>query len=207
MKKISDTELLATSSIEESNEFFEDDKFYRRLEMKRLMLVGAMILGFAGMSRAQGTVNSGNITVSVNLIQSLTITPTGAQTLSMGDVAIGAPSPNVDPTGQNTTGTSASPLQFTIGGEPSHALTVTYPTSVALSNGTDNLTFVPSVSGTSQASSQASSTVFSGGSSSGQTLSASGAYYVYVGGTLSVGTIPSQSAGTYSGTFTISVNY
>lgn len=175
--------------------------------MKRLMLVAAMVLGFAGMSLAQSSANSGNITVSVNLIQSLTISPTGAQTLSMGDAAIGAPSPSVDPTGQNTTGTTATPLEFTISGEASHTLTVNYPTTVTLSNGTDNLTFVPSVSGTNQAGAQATSTVFTGGSSSGETLSTSGAYYVYVGGTLSVATIPNQSTGSYSGTFTISVNY
>ena len=101
--------------------------------------------------------------------------------------------------------------KFDVAGESSHSIVVTYPTAVDLTNSTvspaAHLTFTPAVSGTNTASNKSGSTVFTGGASTGQSLSAgTGDYYIYVGGGL--GTIPSGTAsGAYSGTFQVTVAY
>ncbi len=173
--------------------------------MKKLMLVAAMVLGTAAMSFAQSSVN-GAVTVTANVIQALSISPTSS-TLALGDVAIGT-TPYVDPQGKTTTGTSATPILFTVTGQAGHAVTVSYPTSVSMNQptGSATLTFTPAVSGTNASGSQGSSNVFSGGSSTGQTLSSGGNYYVYVGGGTST-LAPGTTLGSYSGTFDVTVTY
>ncbi|MCF6268512.1 MAG: DUF4402 domain-containing protein [Melioribacteraceae bacterium] len=96
---------------------------------------------------------------------------------------------------------SAAGANFKVSGEAAKNVTVTYGNS-NLTNGTDNLTFVPDVAETG------ASATYSGASNllSGNTASLNtGDLYLWIGGDI---TIPSNvSEGTYTGTFNFTVAY
>lgn len=117
------------------------------------------------------------------------------QDLDMGVVNPGAGLVSVDPA------SSANAGKFTASGQPSVPITVTFPSSVTLGNGTDNLTLTPSVSALDSDTQGASSTITSGTTA---TLAASGAHYFWLGGDVNVGAV---STGTYTGSFTLTIAY
>ena len=174
-------------------------KTYRRSIMKRAMLVAAMILGIAGMSFAQNSANT-NVTVSTTVIQGITLTVSG--TLNFGTVVAGT-----TPAALSANTNGSAPL-FTATANGATSLTVTYGATVSLTGPGTALTFTPSVVGANSSSNQSSATSVASGSTvttSGSTGSA-GHYYFWLGGSLAA--IPAaQAPGSYSGSFTLTVNY
>jgi len=143
---------------------------------------------------AQTSANS-SASVSIYLAKGLSITNVDASIDFLEYVAAGeAGSASV------TVGSSAG-ANFKVSGEAAKNVTVTY-SNATLTNGTDNLTFVPDVDETgSNASYSGASNITSGNTAS---LNA-GDLYLWIGGDI---TIPSNvSAGTYTGTFNFTVAY
>lgn len=161
--------------------------------MKRLMLVGAMVLGLAGMSFAQTSANHA-INVNIEVLKSLSITNPGNADFGITYAGVGSVTlnPNTPAAGQ-TAGT------FQVAGEPDHSINVSYTfTSPA------PLTYSPTVVGDSVSTSQ--STASSVGASASVNLNTSGDYYFWVGGTMS-GIASGITTGTYQGTLTLTVSY
>ena len=167
--------------------------------MKKLILVAAMVLGFAAMSFAQSSA-SANVTVSAAVIKGLTLSVSPA-TLGFGTVVAGT-----TPTALSAQTNGSAPM-FTLTGDGGHAVTVTY-TTASLTGPGPALTFTPSVYGDQSSANQATSTNVTSGSTVTLTGTspAAGNYYFWLGGDL--GAIsPTQTAGSYSGTFTFNVAY
>jgi hypothetical protein len=169
----------------------------KELVVKKLFVSALVVLGLTSLVSAQ---TSGQVAanLSVTIKQALSITESGS--LNFGTAY---PGYSVTPVAATASGV---PL-FTVLGEPSTAVTITLPASATLLNGTNSVTFTPSVNG-GQTSAQASSSALTLGSPS-ETLSAGGNYYMWLGGQINNGNpLPSLLAsGTYNGTYTIQVNY
>jgi len=166
--------------------------------MKKLMLgltVLSTLLVASQLTFAQSSA-SANVTVQAKVIAALSITPTSA-TLNFGEVAQGT-SPAILPG-------SASSIAFTVAGEPNHAATLTYNATATLNgpNGSTPLTFTASVIGNTTNSTSGAASLSSGTSI---TLSGSGNYYIWLGGSLG-SILASQTTGQYSGALTITVSY
>ncbi len=154
----------------------------------------ATLLLFSSNVFAQTSASS-SASVSIYLAKGLSITDVDASIDFLEYVAAGqAGSASV------AVGSSAG-ANFKVSGEASKDVTVTY-SNATLTNGTDNLTFVPDVDETG------TSSTYSGASNllSGNTASLnSGDLYLWIGGDI---TIPNNvSEGTYTGTFNFTVAY
>src|SRR5690606_23828974 len=115
--------------------------------------------------------------------------------LNMGIYAPGAGTVTVSPTSPNAG-------KFTATGTPTTGVSVTYPATITLTSGTRTLSLTPALRGAA-ADNQAGSSVVSSGST--VTLSASGRYYFWLGGSTAIGA--AAGTGTYTGTFTLTVQY
>lgn len=163
--------------------------------MKRLMLVAAMVLGITGMSFAQFS-GSQPINVNVSILKALTIT-------SYGDASFGTTYAGVDSLTLNpsTPASGQTAGTFVVSGEPGHVVNISYTSSAPAVTGA-SVTYTPSLVGYGS-NNQASAT----NPGTSVTLDGtSGEYYFWVGGTLS-GITSTASSGTYTGTFTLTVNY
>lgn len=146
------------------------------------------------------------------------VTATVQSTLSLtkdADVVFGNISatgtPTLDPKDVNHTdvGSTAHAGQFTISGGAGTGVVISYGSSYTLGDGGSNtLTFTPDVEG--HATTQANASTISDGSN--VTLDGSGAYIVWIGGSL--GTLSNQAVGAYStsaanggGNFTLTIDY
>ncbi len=148
------------------------------------------------------TSNSANATVTVSVVPAVSITSSGgsdgAGNLDFGLVIVNSTA-SIHPN------TSSSASLYTIGGGAGMAMTVSYSSpTLALSDTLGNqLTFTPQVVGSQSSGSQSSASSKSSGASI--TLSGTGSYYLWLGGSVSV---PSgQAGGTYTGTFDLTVSY
>lgn len=166
--------------------------------MKKLALTAAVLFGTVSMAFAQNTASS-SVTINGEVIQGLTIAPTSS-TLDLGVMVAG------------TSPTAVAPnngIEFTVTGNQGSNITPTFSTSVELYSTADSLTFTPTFVGSSSSAYPGTgSTVTSGTAVQLSTGSAytAGNYYFWLGG--GVGSIsPSQTPGSYSGTFTLSVTY
>jgi len=164
--------------------------------MKKLMLgltALSTLLVASQLTFAQSSA-SANVTVQAKVIAALSITPTSA-TLDFGEVAQGT-QPAIAP---------ASGIAFTVAGEPNHAATLTYNSTATLNgpNGSTPLTFTANVIGNTTNSTSGAASLSSGTSI---TLSGSGNYYIWLGGSLG-SILASQTTGQYSGALTITVSY
>lgn len=170
----------------------------RRLVMKKLMLVSAIVLGTVGMSMAQNTANQA-VTINAAIIQGLTLSVAGGP-LNLGTIVAGTTPAAVDP--------HTSPIQFTLTGNGTSVVTVQYSSVTLNGPASSTLTFTPTIDGAASSANQATAasvannaTVTLGGSNySAQS------YYFWLGG--SVGTVGAgQTPGAYTGTFTLTVHY
>ncbi len=167
--------------------------------MKKLMLVTAMVLGFAGMSFAQGeTANTGAL-VKGNVVMAVGILESG--TLDFGNIAV-----NSTPTPINPNSAPSVPL-FTVTGAPSAQVYFTFGSSLSLTGPGTPLTFTPNLVGSNVTGNQSGATTVNSGNTNLVPLDAvNGNYFVWLGG--SVAAIPAlQTVGAYSGTFTLTVTY
>lgn len=105
-----------------------------------------------------------------------------------GTVSVAATSPNAG--------------KFTASGSASTAITVTYPTTITISNGAATLSLTTTIRG-AQDDNQAGSTVV--GSGEVVILSGTGRHYFWLGGTTTIGA--GASTGTYTGSLTLSLQY
>lgn len=138
---------------------------------------------------------SSSATVSIYLAKGLSITDVDASINFSEYVAAGkAGSSTVAP------GTPAG-ANFKVNGEAGKSVSVTY-SNVTLSNGSDNLTFVPNVDQTGNNSSYSSASDIA---STGTAPLTGGDLYLWIGGDISIPA--SVSEGTYTGTFNFTVAY
>lgn len=169
-----------------------------RLHINVSMATFVVLLAAASVSEAQTSANA-NVTVTATVIQGLTIAVTGGP-LDFGNIVAGTTPAPIN--------AQSSSVLFTVTGNGSSQVTVTY-SGVSL-NGPSGATlnFTPSVYGSSSQSGQSTSTEVTSGSTvnlSGATGSG-GNYYLWLGGNL--GSVPtSQTTGSYTGTFTVTVSY
>ena len=166
--------------------------------LKKTLVLAVIFFGVSATSFAQNSANT-SVTINATVIQGLTLAVSGGP-LNFGTIVAGTTPAAIS--------AQSSTVTFTVTGNGGSSVTVTY-SGVTL-NGPSGATlpFTPSVSGSASSGGQGSSTSVSSGSTitlSGSTGSA-GNYYLWLGGSL--GSIPSnQTPGSYSGTFTMSVNY
>ena len=166
--------------------------------MKRIILAAAILLGTFGLASAQNTASAG-VSINGEVIKGITLTVSTA-TLNLGTMVAGTTPAAVS--------ASTSPIMFTLTGNGSSSISVTYlPVSLIGSNG-GSLTFASTVIGDSSSASQASAPSISSGASitlGGANYSVAN-FYFWLGG--SVGSVPAnQPPGSYDGTFTLSVAY
>lgn len=143
---------------------------------------------------------SQTIPVTATVIQGLSMTATGS--LDFGMMVAGTTPPSLS-------ALSGSAPEFTTAGSGGSGITVKYPSTVSLQDAYGNtLTFTPSLLGASVSTNQSGATAVPSQSmvtlsgTSGQT----GYYYFWLGG--SIAHVPGgQPSGSYSGTFTLTVNY
>lgn len=166
--------------------------------LKGLLLIAMIVLGATPLSYAQNSAST-NVTINATVIQGLTLAVSGGP-LNFGTIVAGTTAAAIS--------AQSSTVLFTVTGNGGGSVTVTYSGVTLNGPGGATLAFTPSVSGSASSGGQGSSTSVSSGSSitlSGSTGSA-GNYYLWLGGSL--GSIPSnQTPGSYTGTFTMSVNY
>ncbi len=155
-----------------------------------LSLAAAAILGIPAGASAQSSA-SANASVTATVVAALTLTNTAP--LDFGTVGLN--------TVVNVAFTDAAAASWLATGEANTPVTVTYPASLALSNGTENMTFTPSMG--SHATTQASASALASGNV--VNLNASGEHRFWMGGSIDTGTI--TTTGTYSGLFSLTVEY
>ncbi len=166
--------------------------------MKKLMLVAAMVFGFAGMSFAQLSAN-GTATIDAKLLQGLTMSV--SKLVNFGNNAIAAGTLTVLP---------ANGAVFTVTGTAGASINVTYPANtVILTNtlpGTGTITFnvnlLNSPDGTTPGAAAATSSSWN---LSGTYPTGTGNAYFLLGGTVNL--LGTENAGSYSGTFTLTATY
>ena len=164
--------------------------------MKKLLLVATMVLGFAGMSFAQ---TSGSCSMTVNVVSALSISKVAD--LDFGTIGAGAGNVTLNP--KSPTGAQVAG-EFKVSGQGNTPINVSYSAPSILTGTGGNINFTsPNVVGSD-------TTIVSGatGVNTGTQVTigpSTNEYLFWVGGTISV---PSgTAAGTYTGTFTIDVNY
>ncbi len=163
--------------------------------MKKLMLAAAMVLGFAGMSFAQLTANA-TANLKLQIVASMSMNVSGS--VNFGSFAT--------TTSGTESVTPASGALFTVSGTPGASFAVTLPSSsTTLSNGTTSITFTPtleaSVDGTTNSGTPSTGSAYTLGSSGTN----SGKYYFLLGGSVTLG--GSETAGAYTGTYTLTATY
>jgi hypothetical protein len=157
--------------------------------MRRIFVVAAAaVLAFPAVVQAQSSA-SANLTVSADVIKALTFSATTA-TLPFNQRAASTTA-TISPSAGAT---------FTADGQASQAVTVTFSGGSLTGTG-PALTFTPNVEGSSNGTSGWGAVTHNGSIN----LSGAGTYFFRVGGSI---TIPSnQTAGTYSGTWTLQIAY
>ncbi len=147
-------------------------------------------------------------TVDATVLANLTITKN--TDVDFGNIpATGTPI--LDPKGASHTdvGSRATVGVFTITGSASTQISITYPATNTLGNGTTTMTFTTDIEG--HADTQASAADVASGTQ--VTIGAAGSYKFWLGGNL--GTLSSQATGTYAsdnatnggGDFTLAIEY
>jgi Domain of unknown function (DUF4402) len=142
-----------------------------------------------------------NFPVTATVIRGLSMTAVGS--LDFGQMLAGTTPPSL------SAQTNPGAPMFTSAGQLNHRITATYSSSSSLNDGYGHtLTFSPSLFGATSWTNQAASSHITSGSSVTLTGDAGGTgyYYFWLGGGL--GAVPAgQPAGTYTGTFNLTVSY
>ncbi len=160
--------------------------------MKRMLFVLAMVFAVPFLAFAQNSASE-NALVSAKVISSLSIAKN--KDLDFGKVAQGVGAVAIAP--DNT-----KAVKFTITGEPSETIKVTFTSPANLVSGSNTLPFTSTVKANA-ADVVASAAALTSGSN--LTLGSDGKAFVYLGGSINVGA--TQARGSYTGTFAINVEY
>ncbi len=169
------------------------------------LLAVMLVVLVAGNVQAQSQANA-NVGVSATVLTALTITKN--TDVAFGNVgATTAGTVYVDPKGVANTyvGTGWAVGTLTVAGANSQSIHLGWPASIPLTSGANTMTYTLKVN-TLNANTQASSTTktLTGGFFDDAT-SATGGYFLWVGGDL--GTLSSQATGAYTGTANFTVEY
>ncbi len=185
----------------------------KRNTFKAAILTATLVVLIAGNLQAQ-TQATDNVTATANVLTALSISK--ITDVTFGNVsATTAGIVYLNPKGlatSNYVGTTAAVGTLTISGANTQSINIGWPTNVTLTDGTNDLNYVLEVNGYT-ANTQASSSVITLTSGYYTTsTSASGKYYLWVGGQLGgSGTSPaalsSQTPTTYTLTFPFTVEY
>ena len=175
--------------------------------MLRNLSVVILVVLVAATSFAQSNANA-NVNASATVLTALTITNNADVAFgNIGATTVGAV--NIDPkTPASSTyvGSTATVGALTIAGANSQSVRLTWPATLSLSDGASHtMTYTLQVNGLSANTQGSSSALTLGSGYSDVTTSASGKYYLWVGGSL--GTLSSQATGTYTGTANFTVEY
>jgi len=170
------------------------------------LLVALLLILIEGNSFAQTQANA-TVNASATILAALTITKN--TDVVFGNVGATTPGPvYLDPKGlaaSNYIGTSAAVGTFTIAAASTQSIHLGWPATVQLTAGANHLTYTLKVNGFT-ASTQASSTTLSlTGGYCDVTTSATGGYFLWVGG--DIGTLTTQATGAYTGTANFTVEY
>lgn len=179
----------------------------------RKILRAALAVAFAGAAVIAQAATSGSTSATASVITPLTIGKVAD--LNFGRFAPGgaAGTVTVSTSGSRTAsgailstiGSTPTAAKFDVGGDNNATFTINYSaTTITLSDATPapntkTMTLNLASEAAATATNKTSGTATSG------TLSASGAQSIFVGGTLDVGA--TQAAGTYTGSFTVTVQY
>ena len=170
---------------------------FRRIREGLAVALGLLVLFLVNAANAQ----SSNVAVTASVVAPVSTTLSGgsdgAGTLNFSLVLDGS-------TGTVNPNTSSSAGLFTIGGGAGMLMNLSFTTSVTLSDSTYTpLTFTPQVVGDTLSSNQSTAPALSSGGKI--TISSTGSYYIWLGGSV---VVPSgQAGGTYTGTFSLTVSY
>lgn len=159
-----------------------------------IIVVFSFILFAYSTSMAQSSA-SANANVTATIQQGLSISLVAGTSIDFGTITATSST-------QNPSVTPDAGANFHVNGQSSTPVTVTYSNVTLSDGGTNTMTFTPNVEYTS-GSTYSSGTAIASGSTC--TLSGTGDVYLWAGGSLAVAA--SQAAGSYSGTFTVSVAY
>jgi len=179
-----------------------------KTKLKTILLSVILFMGMIGSAFAQ---TQASITSSATIMTDIVITAN--QNIQFGNVAV-SETPILNAlTGTHTdVGSTAQLGKLTVTGSGGGTVNVSWSNN-NLTYNSKNLTFAPSVYRTANSSLNHGETNVptSGG---GYTINNStdnsgtvGADYFWVGGTLTTGTLTDNPAGTYTGTFTLTVEY
>ena len=168
-----------------------------------VLSIAMLVVLIAGSVQAQNA----NVGASATVLTALTLTKN--TDVAFGNV--GATTAGVvylDPKGAASTyvGTSAAVGTLTVAGANSQSFRLTWPASLSLSDGAShNITYTLKVNGLSANTQASSNTLTLTSGYYDATTSLSGGYYLWIGGDL--GTLSSQTAGTYTGSANFTVEY
>lgn len=161
--------------------------------MKRILFALALVFAAVPFFAFAQNSASENALVSARVISSLSIAKN--KDLDFGKVAQGVGAVAIAP--DNT-----KAVKFTITGEPSETIKVTFTSPANLTSGPNTLPFTSNVKANTSDIVASSSALTSG---SNLDLGSDGKAYVYLGGSINVGA--TQARGNYTGTFAINVEY
>ncbi len=174
----------------------------------KIVLATILFMGLGGSLVAQITAND-NITTSASVVAAITVAD--VTNLTFGNVSYSS-SPSINAsTGVKTACSASATLgKLTVTATEGASVNVTF-TDNDLTTGGKTIAFTPSVYRTAITAATDGETEVTSGSSYTVNSSAVGAVagvdHFFVGGGLSVGDATANPAGTYSGTFTLTVTY
>jgi hypothetical protein len=170
------------------------------------LVIAMLVILVAGNVQAQTKANA-TVNASADVMTALTITKN--TDVAFGNVSATTAGPvYLDPKGlsaSNYVGSNAAVGTFTIAGAISQSIHLGWPASVTLTSGVNNLTYTLKVNGLNAATQASSTTLSLTGGYVDVTTSATGGYYLWVGG--NIGQLSSQVAGSYTGTANFTVEY
>lgn len=160
------------------------------------MLALVIVLGTAAISFAQPSASQ-TATINAYIEKGLTMAVSNA-TLNLGNLVAGTTPAAVNPH-------SGTVPHFTVTGDGGHTVNITFDASVMLHTTGDSIAFTTDFEGDNTASQSGAAAISATIQLSG-TSPAAGTYDAWLGG--NVGAISaSQTPGSYTGTFHVSVNY
>lgn len=180
-------------------------------KIAKILVVAAAMVAFGTGAYAQSNANA-DLSASATVLTALTITKnTDVLFGNVGSTTAGVVYLDPKGTANNFVGTTAHIGTLTIAGSNSSSVRLTWPANVSLSDGTHNLNYVLKVNGSSTDQASSSTLALTSGYTD-VTTSASGAYLIFVGGSLgrsntTPAALSSQAAGTYTGTANFTVVY
>jgi len=163
--------------------------------MKRFILV-MLVLFFSGALQLS-LAASDDAAVTVNVIAALTVTADNGLDFGTREVGSGVAS---------IASTDGSAGRFSVSGSPSASVTCTFPSTVTLTSGANNLTFTASTPIYYTSNNQGSASTFAAVTGGTTTLDGTtGELYIWFGGQVDIdGTV---ATGSYSGNYTATVVY